>query len=471
MMVFLSISILIMQTASGYVGTSGTLGMLLDDPAKQVAADGWRILFVYLIGTGLLFASFRLSSSLAGSISGIRMGQMAAGIPLALGFAGLAKGAQYTVGRQLSKAADNKAAQAQAMHMQALNSGKAEDFARAEKLRKEKDMLDKASRSSFNLMNTSIGKGLTGGLGGFLGGQTKGNFKDDMHARGEAALDKAKAAQVTDKDRAAMRQSVAEEEAAAMNRKLEAAKASANAAEIALKQAHAENAAATSSDEAKRANAETEKNRAEKAPEVEHAKQEVKVVEEKRTEIVNNQKAEIETMMKKAQSMSGEAHDEQIRAVEAKKAEHATELNKQTERIKVAREKLSTVEFEITQPTRVLEERQRNAQKAIEERKKEFNDAKSHLAEVEKEHKNLEKTIKTNAATLVGHAEKNAAEEIHRIATKTAGIEGGHTGTHEVEHVFEEKLKKLSKTESALANLTKALEKKEPPAAGGEEAH
>jgi colicin import membrane protein len=255
------------------------------------------------------------------------------------------------------------------------------------------------------------------------------------------------------------------------NRKLEAAKASANAAEIALKQAHAENAAATSSDEAKRANAETEKNRAEKAPEVEHAKQEVKVVEEKRTEIVNNQKAEIETMMKKAQSMSGEAHDEQIRAVEAKKAEHATELNKQTERIKVAREKLSTVEFEITQPTRVLEERQRNAQKAIEERKKEFNDAKSHLAEVEKEHKNLEKTIKTNAATLVGHAEKNAAEEIHRIATKTAGIEGGHTGTHEVEHVFEEKLKKLSKTESALANLTKALEKKEPPAAGGEEAH
>lgn len=454
MMVFLSISILIMQTASSYVGNTGTLGMLLDDPAKQVATDGWRILFVYLIGTGLLFASFRLSSSLAGSISGIRMGQMAAGIPLALGFAGLAKGAQYTVGRQLSKAADNKAAQAQAMHMQALNSGKAEDFARAEKLRKEKDMLDKASRSSFNLMNTSVGKSLTGGLGGFLGGQTKGSFKDDMHARGEAALDKAKAAQVSDKDKKAIRDNAAAE-LKKHEQELETAKASMKFAEAALEQARRENAAANDPELKKQA----ENNRKAREPELERAKQEVKVVEEKRTEIVAGHDAEIKTMMRQAEGMQGQAHDEQIRAIEARKAEHATELNKQTERIKVAREKLTTIEFDVDEPKRVLEQRQQKAAAELTLREKEHSEKKAAYSTLTKQTDGIKKEVKEMGNKAVARAESHAEQELHRIADKAAGISGGTTGSHEIHHVFEEKFKKKSSAESISAAIEKITKK------------
>lgn len=471
LMMFLSVSILIFQTASPNINARDTIGALLTDPTKQVLADGWSVLFVYIIGTGLLFTSFRLSSSLAGSISGIKLGQMAAGMPLALGFAGAAKGLQYTVGRGLSKAADSKGAQAQTAHMQALNSGKAEDFARAEKLRKQKDMLEKSAKSSFNLMNTAVGKGLTGGLGGILGGQTKGNFKSDMQARAAEAAAAAKAAQVSDKDKAAIRKSVEEEELGLHKKEAENAAKNLEIAKAAMEEARKENAEANDPATKAAAEAQTEKNRSEKGKDLDNAREEVRVVEQKRTEIVAGHDAEIKTMMKEAEGMSGEAHDRKIRDIEKSKAEHASELSKQSEHIKAAHEKISTLETEITEPTRVLEQRQRKARAEMTARENEHKEAQSRLATVQKKGEKLQKTIKDNANTVIKNAENNAEDQTHRIAEKAAGIFGGSTGTHEVQHVFDHDFKKKTNAES-LADVIKGLNKstETPPEAGADHA-
>ncbi len=465
LMVFLSVSILIMQTASPSVNPADTIGALLVDPSKQVLTDGWRVLFVYIIGTGLLFTSFRLSSSLAGSISGIRLGQMAAGMPLALGFAGAAKAAQYTVGRGLSKVADSKGAQAQAARMQAFRSGKAEDFARAEQLRKQKDMLEKGSRSSFNLMNTRLGKALNGGLGGVLGGETKGNFKDDMHAKAVAAEEAAKAAIMSGKDKDAIRKEAEKAELETHKKDLDTAAKNLEVAKTQLDKARTDAAAADDPTLKAQAEADASKRGQEKQPELERAKQEVRVVEEKRTEIASGHQTEINTMMKKAESMSGTAHDEQIRAIEAKKAEHATAIKQQDERITAARDKVSTIDLEINQPTRVLAERQKKAREEMALREKDFKGAETHLKQLQgTDEKKLKAVAKDKANKIIAKGEEHSGEELHRIATKQAGILGGETGAHEIQHHFDEKFKKKSGAES-IAETLKEMNKPKDDAA------
>lgn len=81
LMVFIFISLAILKTAGGY--RSGTLGTIAGgDPSTALSSDIWKTLIIYVLATGLLYASLKISHKFANSISG--MGILGGGIGAAL---------------------------------------------------------------------------------------------------------------------------------------------------------------------------------------------------------------------------------------------------------------------------------------------------------------------------------------------------------------------------------------------------
>lgn len=72
LMVFLAISLVVITQASARAPDGVPIGTIIADP-RQLASGpgGWSTILLYILGTGLLFISIRMSSKVAGSISGM----------------------------------------------------------------------------------------------------------------------------------------------------------------------------------------------------------------------------------------------------------------------------------------------------------------------------------------------------------------------------------------------------------------
>ncbi len=477
LMIFLSISILIFQTASPSLRPEDTIGALLTDPARQVLADGWRVLFVYFLGTGLLFVSFRLSSSLAGSISGVRLGQAATMLPFAWSAAAGGKFLQRTAGVKLGNWADSKGAQLKQARMTALQSGKAEDWANVEKLRKQKALLDKSAKSSFNMMNTQLGKAIAAnsGLKGKFAGETKGGLADDMHARAIAAEERAKQAQVTASDKAAIRDEAHKAELKKHEDDLKTAKTNLDTANAALEKARVENSAANDKTLKDQAEKQVTQNKIERAPEMQKAQAQVEVIKKERETKVASNDAEIQKMAQAAEKMSGQEKERQIQKIETTKAAHAQAIQEIDERISSAHEKISSIEVEIKAPADALLERQKRAATNMRERETEYKKADTTYKQL---NATIDKNVKEQTKTAVKTAEDNSKAQLHNVAadvSNRAGIGigkyrvlgGGSSGAHMVEHHYEKYTKKESAND-LLKDLKGAIEKTK---GGGDAAH
>ncbi len=357
MMVFLTISILIMQTASTTVDSGASIGKLLGDPSRQILADGWEVLFVYTLGTGLLFISFKLASSLAGSISGISLGQSAIRLPLAFGAAmgmnRLGWAGRKSIGNAAAVASDKLSTRMNA----ALERG---DYKALERLRKAKVLADKTAGSSMNLMNTQLGKALAGRAGlaaGALAGEgKKGGVTQDMKDAAAAAEAKVKATQISKEHEASIRaQAAAEAQQAAITsggQAVELAKAQAE-------QAKTEREAIT---------AEVEKSAADAVAANATQRETERVVEktiiEKGESRTGELKQAMETELKGLReavinSTGNAAHGKAVEDLEKARVRHQSDIDEQDNRIKQANQRLVKIDTDIQAPLTKL-----NADKA-----------------------------------------------------------------------------------------------------------
>ncbi len=461
LMIFLSIAILIMQTASTSVNPADTLGALGTDPTKQVLADGWKVLFVYILGTGLLFISFRLSSSLAGSISGIKVGQMIAGVPLALGTRGAARLAQLSAGRASQALANNADDRMKKARLHAIATQDQKDWDKVERIRKQKAAFDKGAQSSFNPLNTALGKALAGsaGLKGVLAGEKKGSFAGSMEDRAKAAEAKAKAMQLTEADKKEMRKQASEEIQAANNTKLDEAAKNLETAKLELEKAKTEQAASQNPELVREVEEAVTKNAIARAPDMDKAQTEVHVIEQRKSEIVGGHDSAINEMVKKTEELSGQARENHVRQLEARRAERQTAIKQQDAHIADARERITTLKKEIEAPRTELLKRQEKAARELAERNAGVQSAEGTLA-----------TAKTKAEAVpnaaevqkLGNAKIKTAEEavaggVQGLSRKEAGILGGHAGEHVIQHHMDATFKKKTGAES-IAEAVKGIQ-------------
>ncbi|MBP9757970.1 MAG: hypothetical protein KBD06_05195 [Candidatus Pacebacteria bacterium] len=457
LMVFLSISILIMKTASEQVAGTDTFGALLNAPQAQVLGDGWRVLFVYILGTGMLFASFRLSSSLAGSISGIRAGQMAAGLPVIGAAMGLGFAGQRTLGWNNARRAQGMAKDVDKAKSTAMSTGLKSDWAAFEKLRKQKADLEKKSDRSYNFMNSSLGKAFAKSAGLKGVGETKGGFTSQMNQAAKNIDDKAKARSLNDDDKKKMRD---EAEETIKNKYKDEVADKAKAKEAAEKElAIARESMETSKKEVAAAEAQTAQNKATREPEVRQAEKEVEVV----TKEVESQKAsltgvyekQIQELRKQRDSSTdqGEVARKDIE-IERRKAQHSADMNKQTERIKTAESKLSTITADIERP-------HTEAQKRFEAAKKLHDQKETQVTKARKDASTLSSLITRETKELEASKLKTAQAGVkegmkHLAESASAELGAGHTGEHIIQHSFDKYTKKSSSS-SVLKDIQASL--------------
>jgi predicted nucleic acid-binding Zn-ribbon protein len=194
LMLFLAVSLTIVKQAGAYklaqtTGTgadSGTLGAIIANPQTLVsnANNGWTAILIYIIGIGLLYASIKVSSSFASSISGfnftglllprLAVGAFATGSRMAAPFGrnilGRGAASQSKVLEQQIAAETASLAKAKAQ-----NPRQMQDLSKLTAFMKQKDKADARAKSDYNLMNTDAAKALTSrlGLGGVLSGGAK----------------------------------------------------------------------------------------------------------------------------------------------------------------------------------------------------------------------------------------------------------------------------------------------------------
>lgn len=175
LMLFLWITLLVaggLKTVT--TGTTGvTLGGAMMAPKDNVAA-----IVGYLMILGMLFLSFKLSSSFAGKISGFSMAALAPALGIVLGgrlASALGKpllgGAAGAISRGLENASK---ARLQNMSLADQQAGKGSRLSNL--LYGASKQFKKAEGRDFNMMNTKFGKDITGiaGLKGKWAGETKG---------------------------------------------------------------------------------------------------------------------------------------------------------------------------------------------------------------------------------------------------------------------------------------------------------
>lgn len=166
LMALLWISLLIIQAAGNQVGSTN-LGTIVGSSNPQAdAAAGWTAIFVYVIGVGLLFGSFKLASQFAGTASAMSAATGAlrglrfagAGV-LAGGLAGAGRIGQNTIGRAALGKKEELEAEIKRLH--SLRPSEMDASTKIAKLNAAQAALDKANKTAgrdFNLMNTALGK-------------------------------------------------------------------------------------------------------------------------------------------------------------------------------------------------------------------------------------------------------------------------------------------------------------------------
>ncbi|HTR18539.1 MAG TPA: hypothetical protein VMH91_00980 [Candidatus Paceibacterota bacterium] len=215
LMVFLAISMLILKGASGVVigqnSQNGAIGTAvftaLSAPGQSVTSNGWTVIMLYIFGVGLLFISFRISSSFAASIGGLNLAQAALSTPLAaanrylvapglrnlpwIGGRGAAARAQ-TLGKNVEDEAKVQAA---------LEPGE-QNLSKLTSLLRQKNRAESRAKSTFDVANTGIGQTIAKGIKvpAPLIEKTKTNFADSSKKTAEEAAKAATEVAVSKKD-------------------------------------------------------------------------------------------------------------------------------------------------------------------------------------------------------------------------------------------------------------------------------
>jgi hypothetical protein len=209
LMVFLAISLLIIKGASGIVISQGTqqgaIGAAvfnaLTSPTQAAAGNGWTVIMLYIFGIGLLFASFKLSSSFASTIGGFNLSQAILSTPIAaLNRFAVAPALQNWRGRRNLENAEKAGKEAKENRAHADATGNFRPL--VDSLRKQETYQNRAKRT-YNFLNTGVGKviGEATGVPKGLLKETKANFADTSKEIAEKAAKQASGLALSDTEK------------------------------------------------------------------------------------------------------------------------------------------------------------------------------------------------------------------------------------------------------------------------------
>lgn len=453
LVVFLSISILIVGAASKKTG-GATLSSITSGLSTQTLADSWTILMVYLLGVGLLYASFVLSSRLAGSMGGVSFGNIASMLPIAMGTRLLATAAQSRFGGRIAAKAAEKGHE---IETERLNAIATKDWSKFAKLNVQKGKLDKKADRTYNPMNTGLGKALAGaaGLSGALAGASKGGFASKMHERAEAAAVLGKAMALSNENKDKIRADAAKEVSAKNEADIAEKRKLLAEAQTNLEQAK-NNSNALAPEIAR---AETTAAGQKEAPEYKDAKSAHEAEVNHKTELAAVHETEIKALREAAAGKTGNDREAAIVQIKTKQVEHATEMSAQDNRIKTAAQTLTTLNDAIDKPIKELQARKEAAEKAVAEHSTAETTLKADIKRIQ------DTPIKREADALakqrIDQAEAGVAESRSDLAVKASGTFGGKAGAHMIEHDLGNRFKKVSDVKRLLDRLDK-------PGSGGE---
>lgn len=395
LMLLLSIAVFIVSNAPT---VQNQFGDIAANPER--VAGGWVLIMVYIVSIGLLFLSFKIASSLSGSISSMRLGTFAAAATAATGFRVLGGLGERTFGRASAQRAQHIDEQLSRARIAHKDNPTTENLDKVLKLERQKAEATARARRSFNFMNTGAGKALAGaaGLKGPLTGESKkGGYQGKMEDARKEAVSDMKATKLTDDDKKKIREEAMKGAAESFKGEADTAAKNLEAAKKDLEAA--ENEKATIEGDRGKAEKEVQDNRRAKDSEVVVAKA---VVEKEQT-----QKVQMEaTFKKEMERLSTENRPEKER-IETQ-ARHTAELQKQEQRIKEAHEHLQTINVGIEKPLHDLEERIAAADRKIQDKRRTVTARANDV-------KTVEKKVEQAGAAAVKQAE--AAEKKNWEAT------------------------------------------------------
>jgi len=321
-----------------------TLGGVATEPGSNMAA-----VFSYIMILGLLFLSFKLSSSFAGKIAGFNIAgsalKFAAGVPLALGV-GLAGSVLRKGGRLAAlgaESADKRLTQATRLRAQMDATKYPKEHAQLGKmirgLERSKSVGGFLSKSSFALGNTGLGKTLAkaAGVSPKLMGEGAKGFGVKAQETADAAAKRAAEVTVSDETaRAAARKEVAEKQDRRERRE-------------AIKQQRDANAAIVQTEQE---TAKTTKDNEQLLSKLATAKQTVQVVEneasKEKVAVRDRHDPAIQEMERQfTAAQDGQAKDNIREQIIARKTQRENELKQQDVRINEARGTLNTIQSRI----------------------------------------------------------------------------------------------------------------------------
>ncbi|OGG51008.1 hypothetical protein A2763_00180 [Candidatus Kaiserbacteria bacterium RIFCSPHIGHO2_01_FULL_54_36] len=197
LMLFLWITLMISQRLALPGSSLATLGAAGSNPEGNIAA-----VFSYLMILGLLFLSFKLSSSFAGKIAGFNFAQGGVATALGLGSRLAGFGLQRTLGREYAKRSsalgDKIKTQREFVADQNLSAWARQDAQkRVDKMTRQKGRADWIQKQNFNIAQSKLGDiaaKQTGASSWLSSGDKKDNFEADAKKKAEAAATRAEGA-------------------------------------------------------------------------------------------------------------------------------------------------------------------------------------------------------------------------------------------------------------------------------------
>ncbi|HVU75475.1 MAG TPA: hypothetical protein VHD38_01385 [Candidatus Paceibacterota bacterium] len=160
LMLFLFVSLTIISAAGqqlSQVSGAASAGAAIDNPQTLVNGSNWTIILLYMLGTGLLFVSFKMSSKFAGKLSGITLATGALATPFALATRGVAPALRNTFGRSAYGRAMKAEDEFKRQRALAVDSG---DYSKALKALEAKSKADKAAKRTYEALDTKVGQAI-----------------------------------------------------------------------------------------------------------------------------------------------------------------------------------------------------------------------------------------------------------------------------------------------------------------------
>jgi hypothetical protein len=328
-------------------------------------------------------------------------------------------------------------------------------------------------------------------LKGAAAGESKGGFVTRAHDKAVKAEPAAKATQLTEENKKQVRAKAKEDVKKEVKQKdtekkgvLEKDK---NDAAAALNKAKTDAAASKEAADMVRAEAQKEEpklkqeaetkviqNTIEREPEMKQAKEEVRVVEKEKADMVTTHNDDIQKMAVAAEKMSGDVREKQMRDIEQKKAEHTQAIKAIDARITTAKDKVNTIDTEIKAPLAQFEERKKKAAETLAERVKEHQEKQKLVDTLDREFKQKDaafRNFKETSETEIDKLAKKRGEEminklnaegIEHVAKETATTKGlveeRNYTDHDVQHIVEHHLKDRFKTKGRDERLLSAIQ-------------